>query len=57
MLFSKCDVIIDFEKRLLMPWNYLVYYIVNLNKYTKQLYERTPLSVFPPQELLITLEK
>ena len=55
--FSEFGGKITFQKRLLLPWNYLLEWFVNLNETTKKIYEKTPLRVFPAANLEVWLKK
>lgn len=55
--FRKITTRIEFERRFFMFWNYLVDALVNFNEVTKELYERTPLRIFPAMNLYVTLTK
>lgn len=56
-IYSKFKCRITFQKRLIFPWNYLMEWFVNLGNWSKKLYEKTPLRIFPAANLEVTLEK
>ena len=56
-LFSRCKTYLEFEKRLLMPWNYLIEFLVNSSSTGLDFYERTPLRIFPPKNILVELTR
>lgn len=55
--FSSMRVHLQFERRPLLFWNYLLAPLVNLSNSTRSLYERTPLRIFPATNLLVCLVK
>lgn len=55
--FSSFGGKITFQKRLILPWNYLIEWFVNLGEWSKKLYEKTPLRVFPAANLEVWLKK
>lgn len=55
--FSKIKTHIEFEKRGFMLWNYPLSWFVNFNNITKELYERTPLRVFPAMNIQVEMIK
>lgn len=48
---------IDFERRLLNPINYLVQPIVNISDFTRLMYEKTLLRIFPARNIIVVLVK
>lgn len=55
--FSKMRTYITFERRPIMFWNYFVEKFVNIDTTTRNLYERTPLRIFPAQNVKVILIK
>jgi predicted SAM-dependent methyltransferase len=55
--FNKIKVHIEFEKSIFMPWNYIIESLVNYSDLTRDLYERTPLRIFPPKNLMVEFLK
>lgn len=55
--FSKFGGKITFQKRIVFPWNYLLEFLVNLGDWSKKLYEKTPLRIFPAANLEVWLRK
>jgi len=56
--FSELRVVhVCFDRRLGYPWNYLLEPLVNLSRTAQNVYEGSPLRVFPATNLLVTLVK
>lgn len=55
--FSKFKGRITFQKRWIFPWNYILEIFVNLGEWSKKLYEKTPLRIFPAANLEVELIK
>lgn len=55
-LYSSCEVKILFLKRW-QPWNIVLEWFVNLGGWSRELYELTPLRVFPAGNLSVRLTK
>lgn len=55
--FSKFRGRITFQKRPSLFYNYFLEWFVNLGEWSKKLYEKTPLRIFPAANLEVTLEK
>jgi len=55
--FSDFGGKITFQKRLIFPWNYLLEWFVNLGDWSRKLYEKTPLRIFPAANLEIQIKK
>mgnify|MGYP001579719303 CR=1 FL=1 len=55
--FSDFGGKITFQKRLIFPWNYILEWFVNLGEWSKKLYEKTPLRIFPAANLEVWLRK
>jgi len=55
--WSKFGGRITFQKRLIFPWNYLLEWFVNLGDWSKKIYEKTPLRIFPAANLEVWLIK
>lgn len=55
--FKTMKVKLDFEKTYFLFWNYFLEWFYNLNLRAISLYERTPLRIFPANNLNITLLK
>jgi predicted SAM-dependent methyltransferase len=48
---------IGFEKRPVFFWNYILEWFVNINDFTQNFYERTPLRIFPATNIEVILIK
>ena len=48
---------ITFQKRLIFPWNYVLEWFVNLGDWSRKLYEKTPLRIFPAANMEVWLIK
>ena len=55
--FSEFGGKITFQKRLIFPWNYLLEWLVNLGDWSRKIYEKTPLRIFPAANLEVWLKK
>lgn len=55
--WSKFKGRITFQKRPLLFYNYLLEWFVNLGEWSKKLYEKTPLRIFPAANLEVWLKK
>lgn len=55
--WSKFGGKITFQKRLIFPWNYILEVFVNLGEWSKKLYEKTPLRIFPAANIEVWLKK
>ena len=55
--FSKFGGKITFQKRFIFPWNYILEWFVNLGDWSRKLYEKSPLLVFPSANLEVWLKK
>ena len=55
--FLKFGGKITFQKRLIFPWNYILEWFVNLGDWSKKIYEKTPLRIFPAANLEVWLIK
>lgn len=55
--FNSIKRYLQFEKRPIFFYNYILEFLVNLNSYTQNLYERTPLIMFPCQNIMVELKK
>lgn len=56
-IYSKYECKITFQKRIIFFWNYLMEWFVNLGEWSKKLYEKTPLRIFPAANMEIILYK
>jgi len=55
--FSKFGGEITFQKRIIFLYNYFLEWFVNLGDWSKKLYEKTPLRIFPAANLEVWLVK
>lgn len=55
--FSKYTCKLTFDKRWYLPWNYLLEFLFRLDGMLVELYELTPMRIFPAQNLIILLKK
>ena len=55
--FSNFGGKITFQKRIIFFWNYFLEIFVNLGNWTRKLYEKTPLRIFPAANLEVWLKK
>ncbi len=55
--FSKVRTFLEFDKKYYIFWNYFFELFYNLNWRFVSFYERTPLRIFPADNLWITLKK
>lgn len=55
--FSSFGGKITFQRRFIFPWNYFLEWFVNLGEWSRKLYEKTPLRIFPAANLEVWLIK